>query len=480
MLPRVGRILAAVALATALAGGGCSILVPLDVLESGGDGGAGPGPSTTGGGDGPITSGPTSSTQTSGPGSSTGAGAGGGGGGATTGPGGGAGGGEPVPCGGPSVLADDFSDEVRTLRRWSGGSDEPYVTIAGGTLSLSPPGDGGESWIAFQSRHRVDLRDEALAATVLEVLPSQSSTSSLLLAIARNSDDHVGIRVDEGTIQLITYVGAAFSAIGSETYDPESMRVWRLRHEGTDVIGETSPDGASWTELGRVSEEALFDLSVVRPAIVAQCSFVGACGTFELDDVGGLFDGARHCEPADFTDDFADGVASPEWTVDAGAGCGPVEDGELSFPLAPDTVEYCSYRTVREFDLRGDGVVVRVTSRTNPGQSSEGYLEVVDADDEGAILVAKGTSIAAQKQDPSSLVLHNAPYDPDLEPWWRIRDDGGTIRYEVSSDAASWRQLAEERTWFDSSAVEIGLVGGVYEASDDPGTPAFDDYNLPP
>jgi hypothetical protein len=479
-------------LACAGLAGGCSLL-SLDVLDSG-SGGGGPssvasGAAGAGGGD--AITGTTAQTST-GEGASTstgtsggGPGGGGGEGGAATGTGGAGGGsGGGVPCGGPSLLADEFDDDEVTWPYWSDDDDDADIDIDAGVLSLSPKPDGTNPWVSFFSRYRYDLRGDAFSARVLSVLdPSLDTASSSMLVLDGTSDDYVAIRAAEGNIQVVTWLSDDFTTRVEEPFDPIAQRNWRLRHEGTSVVAETSPDGGPWTTLDTIDASLLFDLGQIQVALLARLEeSTTDPGSFSIDAIAGLAADATYCPPSAFTDDFEDGVRSPEWDrAVAHPECGPVEDGDLRFPFEAGTSEYCSYRTSHLFDLRGEGVMVRVIARPTAGATAEGYLQVRDRADSGALIIAGGTQITAQKQEEGNgIALRSEPWDHEVEPWWRIRDDDGMIRFEVSEDTLEWRQVTEAAVWFDSSAVEVGLVGGTWNDPADPGVVGFDDYNLPP
>ncbi len=472
-------------LAVMLLGSGCSLL-SLDVPDAGSGGG---GPLTVGGGGGEAssTAGPFTSSDVG----STGTGHGGGGdgpgqGGASTtvtggsggAGGGGAGGGV---CGGPSPLADDFSDAARTDGFWTDDDDGDAIRIAG-ELTLAPPADGSNEWVSFYSRHKHGFRGDGFSARILEVMnPDVEAANASMLVFDGASGDFAGIRVSRGEIRLVTWLDGTFDVTAERPYDPEAMLHWRLRHDETALLAETSPDGADWTQLGRLDESLLFDLDLVQIGFLARLEEAAADpGVLRVDDLVGMVPDARRCPAGSFTDDFEDGVMSQEWGRGViNEGCAPVEDGALRFPFVPESTDYCSYRTARLYDLRGEGLLVRLTSQPPVDVGTEGYLEIRDARGEGVLIIVDGETIFAQRQ-PGSVGLGSEDYQVADSPWWRVRDEEGVIHCEISVDGRQWHTIGQGAVWFDSSAVEIGLVAGTYASSPDPGVVAFDDYNLPP
>lgn len=461
--------LAAVALTGAQ---GCS-LVSLDGLSGDGGGAAVAGPSTSSGG------------QGGGP-----AGIGGGGGGlpaGTAGSAGGGGGGDggsggappAIPCGGPGALGADFDDASAGLALWviEGDGD---VRIETGAAVLRPPEDGSEGNVVLRSAASYDLRGDALAARFLEVLDPGVTDASSSMSLVTPSGDYVALRLLDGELSLVTWIDDAYVTHALADH-VAGMEHWRLRHAPPDLVAETSLDGDAWTELGSIPLDDLFDLALVRPWFDARVpEGAGDAGAVRIEAVEGLFPGAAHCPASSLVDAFDDGQRSSEWGAGSDPRCGPDEAmGELRFPFQPDSSWYCNYGSRRRFDLRGDGVVIRMTSQSS-AVTAEGYLHVEDTRSEGAIITATGETIAAMQRVPERAILRSEPYVAADEPWWRLRDDGGIVRYELSADGQTWRELGAAPAWFDTSAVQIVVAGGTWDMPADPGLVAFDDLNLPP
>jgi hypothetical protein len=71
-------------------------------------------------------------------------------------------------------------------------------------------------------------------------------------------------------------------------------------------------------------------------------------------------------------------------------------------------------------------------------------------------------------------------YDAAMHAWWRIREDGGTIYFEVSGDGVTYDALASTPAPFSVSALELSLIAGTHPSSITQEQARFDRFNLPP
>ncbi|HLM66309.1 MAG TPA: hypothetical protein VK358_02225, partial [Longimicrobium sp.] len=71
------------------------------------------------------------------------------------------------------------------------------------------------------------------------------------------------------------------------------------------------------------------------------------------------------------------------------------------------------------------------------------------------------------------------PFDPRLHRWLGVREQLGTVYWEVSADGAEWTALASRSTHpFTLTAVELGFGGGTTSAVPAPGFAVLDNFNV--
>jgi hypothetical protein len=61
----------------------------------------------------------------------------------------------------------------------------------------------------------------------------------------------------------------------------------------------------------------------------------------------------------------------------------------------------------------------------------------------------------------------------------RLREDAGTMRWEMSLDGTLFSVIATQPTPADVSSVGVGLEAGTYGTAPNPGTATYDSFNTP-
>ena len=74
-------------------------------------------------------------------------------------------------------------------------------------------------------------------------------------------------------------------------YSPQSHHWWQFRESDGELVAETSPDGQSWTEIGRVTHNEIPEFRVAVAAGTEE--LVNEPGSLHIDNVNS---GSSLCE----------------------------------------------------------------------------------------------------------------------------------------------------------------------------------------
>jgi len=88
-----------------------------------------------------------------------------------------------------------------------------------------------------------------------------------------------------------------------------------------------------------------------------------------------------------------------------------------------------------------------------------------------------GTLAARQTVAGVEHQLGSLPYDPLRHRWWRLRETGYEVLWEVSRDGSTWEVLTTASVAFDLSWLRAELAAGTSEIGTSPGEAAFDNVN---
>lgn len=293
------------------------------------------------------------------------------------------------------------------------------------------------------------------------------------------------------------------------TFDPVTMRYWRIRETAGVIYFETSPDKAAWTQRASVTRAALGHTPGVYQGtslFLISNAYGGSppvLPDFVIRGVNVLGEVVAPPTPpkwSTFVEEFNFFDTIDRWTVAVGSAS--VSNAKLHLVAAPLTIVEAS----PAMDLLQSRVVVDVTS------TGAAYLEG-DAEiwlTNGALQLGMGLFVGAgptpvkmfMNVRNSSNVTTQLPvtpvYDEDEHRYWRIREASGTIFFETSPDGTVWTQqntatrasLGHAASAYESLTLQIWtnaygefpptlpdfIIGGVNAISAPVGIP---DINLP-
>jgi hypothetical protein len=181
---------------------------------------------------------------------------------------------------------------------------------------------------------------------------------------------------------------------------------------------------------------------------------------------------------AALADDFEDPALDAEWeSIDGPANVPTEKNGTLELALPTnDTALEMGYHSRHRYDLRDSAASVEVV-QVAAGSSSTRLEVWGDVDHDLSIRQADGTLYATMEIAGFEDSVTTA-YDATDHRHWRIREQGGTLFWEASTDGVSWSALRQEplSPAFDAKWVEQRLeaeTGGTTATS----TAVFDNFN---
>ncbi|MER7738896.1 LamG-like jellyroll fold domain-containing protein [Streptomyces sp. NPDC096538] len=254
-----------------------------------------------------------------------------------------------------------------------------------------------------------------------------------------------------------------------------------------------APTTITWTDISRYADVAQQGVSITRGASDELSETQPGTATLRLDNADGRFTPGNPSSPyypfvrrnapiriavavipprtgaapyplAMLADDFDDDRISPTlWPASYG---GATETGgRARIPVNPGA--FAAYQTAREWKLAGSHFSVKMPTAPAAGGSSEAIVSVMVNSTTGGTRVGfsynpvAGTLRCVNETaywDASGVSL---AYSPISHAWLRIRESGGTLYWETSSDGFGWtvRRSLATPAWVTAQTVTVELLG---------------------
>lgn len=173
-----------------------------------------------------------------------------------------------------TALTDDF--RFRDPTKWTWGA---WATTIGGQLWLQ----SNDAYTGdLRSINAYDLTGSSLSIELVQRAASNGGLSDTYMGVFLNpsnvGDNQVLFNVRGTSLLAYRNVAGVRTTVATVTYDPVAHRWWRIREAGGTIFWDTSPNRATWTNLGSW---------VTTFAVTAVYAFVGT-GTGAASTV--LFD----------------------------------------------------------------------------------------------------------------------------------------------------------------------------------------------
>lgn len=184
---------------------------------------------------------------------------------------------------------------------------------------------------------------------------------------------------------------------------------------------------------------------------------------------------------ATLTETFNGGsVDSSKWTTVDGHGTMSQTNGQLVINVAAsqNPYTYDEYRSVNTYDLTGSSAIIHVPGFTNNFQGAEQKF----------VLELNSTNMIAFVHDGTfynlTLITGGAGADTYIDPypadsrWWRIRESGGTIYWDSSTNGYTWVNHKSASVTFSITALTYVISAGTWQSIANPGSAKFDNLNI--
>jgi hypothetical protein len=137
---------------------------------------------------------------------------------------------------------------------------------------------------------------------------------------------------------------------------------------------------------------------------------------------------------------------------------------------------YAGYTAKDAYDLTASRIWVELVRAPRTGQAQ--LRAYVSEGNELAIGLVNGLLRCEQQTGGAYLVFLTVPYDFQAHRWLQIREQHGTVFWEVSRDGWEWTTLFSNPAPFALTAIKPGLFSGTYQAAPAPGLVVFDNLNV--
>jgi len=177
-------------------------------------------------------------------------------------------------------------------------------------------------------------------------------------------------------------------------------------------------------------------------------------------------------------DDLSSGVLAPSWFPNAM--CIAETGGELVAQVPANMQQaYCTATSALELHLTCDAITVHVPEVTTQVAGVQTVIYMFGPGDALWLLL---DDIGFTLTDANHVQLDMPPglYDPVADAWWRLREDGGTVRFDTSPDGIAWAPRAQIPDPFPLDNLRVSLGAGAYFAIANPGQARFHCFNVPP
>jgi hypothetical protein len=176
-------------------------------------------------------------------------------------------------------------------------------------------------------------------------------------------------------------------------------------------------------------------------------------------------------------DDFTDPSTGLQWFswTDSSATTIGESNGQLAITMLTGSFSWAGYSSAYAYDLTGSAYEVAVPQ----AGGWDTVIEVRSPDDDKAqMIVENGDLIAVVLNTPDTDRQAMIDYVPSTHRHWRIREAGGQLYWEWSTDRVTWNELHQMAAPFPVDHV-FGIVAAGEFAPGGPNTALFDDVNLP-
>jgi hypothetical protein len=373
---------------------------------------------------------------------------------------------EPIECGRPSLIADNFSTK-EPRKQWAVQGSEKEAAQVEGALVLTPPADGAQE-VTLRSQHAVNLDGDAITVKVPGMLNPEAEARAYLAA-ELDGANQIRIEQKKGAIHFLS-TDAAGTLIGpSVPYNIKKHLWWEIRSTAKNIVMRTSPDGLDWTLGASIPKESVDFIGHANIVLGAGVETPGPSpGAVSFDDLNQGRSVVVWCPLTDVADPFEGSGPAIKWRVDrTNDDCQITQkEGSLFFDIKGNEPTTCSLRSRSAFNLRGKSLVLDVEALTIAEPSVNFFLSAEDDRGFGAEIGVRVSQeldlldkpVVYYVRRPETIGTAQDEVEIMKTPkLLRIRESGGRLYWERFDTDDGWTELYQDLPGFATNAVHVIL-----------------------
>lgn len=141
-----------------------------------------------------------------------------------------------------------------------------------------------------------------------------------------------------------------------------------------------------------------------------------------------------------------------KWSV-----AGDVVEADDHLRLPADT-DGALIQTVKRYDLTNSQIYARIDVQSTNAAAKVNFTLTNTVGDKAEFMLQQSKLIARLKRSAvtSDLAL---PYDPETQLWWRIREQSGTLYWDISTTGRKWSNVRNIVHHMDLTSVQLSIGG---------------------
>jgi hypothetical protein len=150
----------------------------------------------------------------------------------------------------------------------------------------------------------------------------------------------------------------------------------------------------------------------------------------------------------------------------------------VNYPASSTSSTDGDLTSVATYDLTGSNAFMQVFSVPANATSADAALTMkIDASN-FLRFVKEGSTLFAQKQVATvTATVNSATYNPVTHKWWQIRESGGTIFWDTSTDGETWTNFTTFVNVLTITSITVLIAGTCFQAETNPGTYSWRFFN---
>jgi hypothetical protein len=386
-----------------------------------------------------------------------------------------------------SSLSDNFDDNSIDTGIWT-TSVQNSATVAEttGKIVITPANSTDESIGTLSTIASYSLISNYVQVQAVQVADTTNCYTDFELRA--DATNYVGIGIGAGNIEAYQSVGGSFSIRDQMTYDSNTHKYWRIRESNGWIYFDYSADAKTWVCFSRGANPITLS-SLTAHLIVREHTLTATPGSGQFDN----FNILTSADAIDtLSDNFDDGsIDSVKWTSYTEASGAIAETGgNIQYTLAANTDgSWAGIYSKKQYDFTGKSVWVEVKNAAT-GDSwldltlSIEQLPIVDNffsigidcsgnNDHGGIPGVE----AVLELGGQDTVLASLTYNSSVHKFLRMRESGGIIYWDWSTNGSDWTNWYSRSNPFPVTNLYVVLDDYEYSGSTAPGVHTFDNFN---